>query len=127
MTDSDNTASVAIALETTSPISKITYAIEARDGDGKPVAGQDVSLTIEGDGSFAANFPAKELTRTTDENGTAQATWFRSGIYLRRVKATVAVTLPVAGTVTLTEVDDEGDKVWISWKKEELRISRPPV
>jgi hypothetical protein len=64
---------------------------------GQPVAGEEIVVRLEGDGSLAPSFSSKEIRRETDAEGRALITWYRRGIYGRRVRATITAEAPGDG------------------------------
>jgi hypothetical protein len=107
-----------------STVSRHYYKLVLKDAGGSPLAGKDVVITVEGDGSFAHNFLSNEIHRETDENGEAQFTWFRRSVYLRTARAKVTATYASDASLTIAELEEAPPGVSISWKPDEIRI--PP-
>jgi hypothetical protein len=83
-------ASVGIFVESGDPTSRFNYKLTLRDADGQPLPGQDVVLSVEGDGSLQPGHDAKTMTRETNAQGEIVFAWFRRSIFGRDVKATVS-------------------------------------
>ena len=112
-----SSASVSIFEPANSAVARITYEITLKGSNGEPLEGEEVTVTLEGDGSLQTGFSSKELRRTTDADGVERVTWFRRGIYGRNVKATLSVTSTREdGSISLAPVPDESTQSsWISW------------
>ena len=94
---------------------------------GEAIAGEDVTFTLEGDGSLSPSFSAKETRRETNEAGIAKATWYRRGIFGRDVKATLAAFAPRPDMVlTLRSLAPEEVNTGprMSWVRERHRFGR---
>ena len=111
------TASVAIAEAANSGTARLTFELSLKAPNGDPVAGVEVAVTLEGDGSLQSGFSSKEVKRTTDEDGVERVSWYRRGIYGRPVKATLSVASDRNDVaVALRQVEDESTEGgWISW------------
>jgi hypothetical protein len=120
----ETTASVQIEEPPSSTVSRHYYKLVLKDAAGSPLAGKDIVITVEGDGSFAHNFLSNEIRRETDDNGEAQFTWFRRSVYLRTARARVTASYAGEGSLTLEELEEAPPGVSISWKPDEIRI--PP-
>ena len=82
------------------------FRIAARKADGTPLAGVELRVTLEGDGSFQHNFDSKSVVRVPDADGNAEVTWYRRSIFGRDIKGTITVSSPVATrTITLQQVE----------------------
>jgi len=128
MSDTSATASVQIDEPVTSSVSKHVYKVSLKDGDGQPVTGEELTISMTGSGGFAPSFHSDEIKRTTDEAGEAEFTWYRRGIFTRGVKATVSVTASSSDrTVTVERVTETGPDLEISYVRQEIRISPPRV
>ena len=102
-------ASAEIFIESQEPKARFDYLLTLRDANGNIIAGKDVLITCEGDGSLQSAHNAKELVRETDAEGQVKFQWFRRGIFGRDVKAIVTVEgrdLPDS-VVTLESVEPE--------------------
>ena len=112
-----SSASVFISEPANSATARLTYQLVVKRPDGAPLTGEEVVVSLEGDGSLQSGFSSKEVKRTTDEDGIERVSWYRRGIYGRPVKATLSVssTSPDSA-VTLERVEDESTEGnWISW------------
>jgi hypothetical protein len=94
---SDATAPIAEAKS--SNVGQLTFEVKLTTADGSSIAGQDVRVSLEGDGSLAPRFDAKEVVRETNAEGVARATWYRRGIFGRDVKAQISATSPIPDSV----------------------------
>ena len=103
MGDVAASASVSIAEPRTSSTTRLHYKIFAKDASGSPLAGEEITLRLEGDGSFAPGFSSKEVKRVTDNEGTAIVTWYRRSIFDRDVKATLTAECGRPGAVLSLE------------------------
>jgi hypothetical protein len=111
-------ASVSIAEPKTSQASHLNYRFVLRDAKGETIAGEEVSVTLEGDGSLAPGFSSKEIRRETGADGSAIVTWYRSGIWGRGVKASLTVLAPRPDcSVSLEAAGETSAEAgsWISW------------
>lgn len=84
-------ASAEIFIESQDPKSRFDYLLTLRDAAGEALAGKDVVITCEGDGSLQPNHNAKQLVRETNAEGQVKFQWFRRSIFGRDVKALVIV------------------------------------
>jgi len=102
-------ASVGIFMESTDPKSRFDFKVTLNDAAGQPLAGRDVVLSVQGDGSLQPGHDAKTMTRETDAQGEVVFSWFRRSIFGRDVKATVSAEprdLPDAElTLETTEIE----------------------
>src|SRR5687768_8486828 len=99
---SPNTVSIFEA--PSSQVSRRFYKAAVKNAAGEAIQGAEVTMTLTGDGSFAANFRSQEIKRSTGENGESEVfTWFRFGIYLRNCKGTIEATAGEGQTVELIE------------------------
>jgi hypothetical protein len=101
--------SVGILVDSQDPKSRFNYKLTLRDASGAVLAGKDVVLSVEGDGSLQPGHDAKTMTRETNAQGEIVFAWFRRSIFGRDVKATVSAeprNLPDAEvTLEPTEVE----------------------
>ena len=105
-TSPNSTASVEIFEPITSGVGRHAYVLTLIGADGQPLAGQEVSIRMDGSGSLAPSFSSYEIRRETDAAGQARFTWYRRSIYGRDVRAKVAVGLEKAGCQILLEETD---------------------
>jgi hypothetical protein len=87
-------AEVTISEPKISNVGQLHLEATLTNASGEPVVGQDVTFTVEGDGSLTGTFNAKEMRRETDAQGVAKAIWYRRGIFGRDVKATITASVP---------------------------------
>ena len=88
------TAEVSIAESATSSNVRLYWQIVVKSASGEPAPGAEVKVNLVGDGSLAPQFDSKEVSRVTEEDGTANVTWYRRNIWGRGVKATLTVSAP---------------------------------
>jgi hypothetical protein len=114
-----STASFTVEEPRASAVGKRSFALRLTTADGAPLAGVELVIGLEGDGSFAQGFSSKEIKRTTSADGSASFTWHRRGIYGRNVRGTLSVAAPEAGqSVEIVEIEDEGtESNWISYRQ----------
>jgi len=98
-----------IFIEAQEPKARFDYLLTLRDAAGQILAGKDVVITCEGDGSLQPSHNAKELTRQTNADGQARFQWFRRGIFGRDVKAILNLEAPDLpdSVVTLESTETE--------------------
>jgi hypothetical protein len=102
-------ASAEIFIEAQEPKARFDYLLTLRDAAGNILAGKDVVIECEGDGSLQSAHNAKQLVRETNAEGQVKFQWFRRGIFGRDVKAVITVEgrdLPDS-VVTLESVEPE--------------------
>ena len=87
-----STANLTIAETKLSNVGQLHLEVLLQTAAGEPVAGEDVTFSVEGDGSLAPTFDSKTMRRETNSEGIAKATWYRRGIFGRDVKATVGAS-----------------------------------
>jgi len=78
---------------------QLHFELKLTFSSGEPIAGEDVRVNLDGDGSLAPRFSAKEVVRETGADGAARVTWHRAGIFGRDARATLTVTCDRADTV----------------------------
>jgi hypothetical protein len=101
-------ASAEIFVESQEPKARFDYLLTLRDANGNILAGKDVLITCEGDGSLQPSHNAKDLIRETNAEGQIKFQWFRRGIFGRDVKAVIVVEGRDEGSVvTLESVEPE--------------------
>ena len=119
----DNKLSIEIAEAKSSNVARRAFAIRVLKADGSPAAGTTVEVTLEGPGSLAYAFSAKDQRRETDASGTTKIDWFRKGIFDRDIKATVSATTSLEGAdVSYVEVDPETANTSYNFPTKKLRI-----
>ena len=91
-----STASIPIFTENGSNTVRMSFRLVVRKPDGSALAGEECTVTLEGDGSLAPRHNSKRILRTTGSDGAAEVIWYRRGIYGRDVHATLTVESPVA-------------------------------
>ena len=84
-------ASAEIFIQAQEPKARFDYLLTLRDADGQILAGKDVLISIEGDGSLQPSHNAKDLVRETNAEGQVKFQWFRRGIFGRDVNAILNV------------------------------------
>ena len=103
---------------------RLAFKLRLTDTSGAALAGRDVEVELQGDGSFAINFSSKEIKRLTDEAGEATVVWFRRGIYGRKVRGTISGRPAEGeGTVAWEPTDDDTGPI-LSWTPENFRVKR---
>jgi hypothetical protein len=103
-----NQASVSISEAIDSNVGRKAYKVQVKGADGSPLAGAEVLVTLDGDGSLAAQHSTKEIRRNADASGSTIIEWHRRAIFLRGVKAELHVASPDEGTsISLEEVAPE--------------------
>jgi hypothetical protein len=91
--------------------------------DGAPLAGAEVSLVLEGAGSIASQFSAKEAKRETDAAGEIQAGWYRRSIWGRDLRAKLTATVEADGAqIAFEEFQPEVSRTSYNIPKKPLRI-----
>jgi hypothetical protein len=78
---------------------QLHFELKLTSSSGEPIAGEDVRVNLDGDGSLAPRFSAKEVVRETGADGAARVTWHRAGIFGRDARATLTVTCDRDDTV----------------------------
>jgi hypothetical protein len=100
------TATASILEATTSSTTRLYYRVTVKSPDGEPLAGAEVKFDLDGDGSFAPTFSAREAKPATDDAGAVNVTWYRRGIFTRTVKSTLTVSCDAPGCeLTLETLD----------------------
>lgn len=92
-----SSAEVSIEESATSSNARLYWQIALKSASGEPMGGVEVKVTLVGDGSLAPQFDSKEVFRITEEDGTANVTWYRRNIWGRGVRATLTVSAPEEG------------------------------
>jgi hypothetical protein len=91
-------ASIPIFTENGSNTVRMSFRFTVKQADGSPLAGEECTVTLEGDGSLAPRHDSKRIYRTTNSEGGSEAIWYRRGIYGRDVHATLTVESPADGS-----------------------------
>jgi len=102
-----STAEVSIAESATSSNARLYWRIALKTASGEPAPGVEFKITLVGDGSLAPQFDSKEVFRTTEDDGTANVTWYRRNIWGRGVKAALTVSSPENGQSLALEAMSE--------------------
>jgi hypothetical protein len=103
-----SSATASITEAKSSNVGQLHFELRLTGTDGAPAAGRDVPVRLEGDGSLAPRFDAKQIVRETNADGVARFTWFRRGIFGRDVQAQIEVISPLPdGTITLKNLTRE--------------------
>ena len=119
----DNNVSIEIVEAKSSNVARRAFAIRVLKADGSPAAGQTVEITLEGPGSLAYAFSAKDQRKETDANGTFKIDWFRKGIFDRDIKATITASSSDEGAdVSYVEVEPETADTSYNFPPRKLRI-----
>jgi hypothetical protein len=106
-----------------SQVSRRFFRPVVRNGAGEPVGGAEVTVSLTGDGSFAANFRSIEIKRVTGEDGIGDAfAWHRFGIYLRNCKGTIEATAGDGQSVELIEVENPDAALTISYVPVQIKL-----
>ena len=98
-----STGSIPVFTDAGSNTVRLAFRFVAMKPDGQPLAGEECTVTLEGDGSLAPRHDAKRILRTTNPQGAAEVIWYRRGIYGRDVHATLTVETTSEATVTLEQ------------------------
>lgn len=91
-----SSAGIPIFTENGSNTVRMSFRFSVKQPDGSPVAGEECTVTLAGDGSLAPRHDSKRILRMTNPEGVAEVIWYRRGIYGRDVHATLNVESPVA-------------------------------
>lgn len=119
----DNKVSIEIAEAKSSNVARRAFAIRVTKADGSPAAGTTIEITLDGPGSLAYAFSAKDQRKETDATGTTKIDWYRKGIFDRDIKATIGVTTSVEGAdLSYVEVDPETANTSYNFPTKKLRI-----
>jgi hypothetical protein len=121
-------ASAEIFIEAQEPKARFDYLLTLRDAAGQILAGKDVVITCEGDGSLQSAHNAKQLIRETNAEGQVKFQWFRRGIFGRDVKAVINVEGKDPGTaVTLETTEPEYSTTSYRTRIYPLKVPRKSV
>ena len=119
----ESKVSIEIVEAKSSNVARRGFAIHIKNADGSPAAGGSIEITLDGPGSLAYAFSAKDQRREADANGTVKIDWYRKGIFDRDIKATVSVAAnsPDA-TVSYEEIVPETANTSYNLPPKKLRI-----
>jgi hypothetical protein len=84
---------ISIALGAADQTARLLYDLILKRKDGAAASGAEVLVRLEGDGSLAPAFDAKEQRRVTDDEGVVDVTWYRRSIFGRNVKAKLSASI----------------------------------
>ena len=119
----DNNLSIEILEAKSTNVARRAFAIRVSNADGSPAAGAAVEVTLEGPGSLAYAFSAKDQRKEADANGVTKIDWYRKGIFDRDIKATITVATSVDGAdVSYVEVEPETSNTSYNFPPRKLRI-----
>src|SRR6187401_1151038 len=117
------TVSIDITEPRSSNIARRSFAIHVKNADGSPAAGGTIEITLDGPGSLAYAFSAKDQRREADANGIVKLDWYRKGIFDRDIKATISIAASAAGaTLTYEEIVPETANTSYNLPPKKLRI-----
>jgi hypothetical protein len=121
-------ASAEIFIQAQEPKARFDYVATLHDANGQVLAGKDVVITCEGDGSLQSAHNAKQLTREANAEGQVKFQWFRRGIFGRDVKATINVEGRDPGSVvTLESTEPEYSTTSYRTRIYPLKVPHRPV
>ncbi len=123
-TNTEPQESIDIAEAVSAEETKLAFKLRLTNAKGTPLAGREVSVELQGDGSFAINFSAKEIKRLTDEAGEAVVVWFRRGIYGRKLRGTISGRPDDGEGALAWEPTEEDTGTMVDYTQETLRITR---
>ena len=119
----DNTASIEINEAKTSNVARRTFALRVTKSDGSPVAGAGIEIALDGPGSLAYAFSAKDQRREADASGTVKIDWYRKGIFDRDIKATISIAASAAdAALSYEEIVPETANTSYNLPPKKLRI-----
>jgi len=84
-------SSVSISEAKLSNVGQLHFELRLTSSAGAPLAGSDLRVILDGDGSLAPTRDVKEVVRETNADGAARVTWYRRSIFGRDVHATLSV------------------------------------
>lgn len=118
-----NNVSIEIVEAKTSNVARRAFAVRVTKPDGSPAAGATLSIELNGPGSLAYAFSAKDQRREADANGTIKIDWYRKGIFDRDIKGTITVTARLEDAdVAFEEVDPDTANTSYNLPTKPLRI-----
>jgi hypothetical protein len=108
-------------------LSRLNYDVGVRGPSGEPLVGEWIEIELQGPGSLAINFDAKESRRETDSEGVVRVTWYRRGVYTRDINGRLTIkTSRDDASLTLEPVDEEAvaaeNGPWISWAPRRMKF-----
>ena len=119
----DNNLSIEIVEAKSSNVARRAFAIRVTMADGSPAAGAAIEVTLNGPGSLAYAFSAKDQRKEADATGTTKIDWYRKGIFDRDINATITAVTSVEGAdVSYVEVDPETSNTSYNFPTKKLRI-----
>ena len=119
----ESKVSIEIVEAKSSNVARRGFAIHIKNADGSPAAGAGLEITLDGPGSLAYAFSAKDQRREADANGVVKIDWYRKGIFDRDIKATVSVAASAPGaTLSYEEIVPETANTSYNLPPKKLRI-----
>ena len=120
---SGNKATIEILEAKTSNVARRAFSLRVTNADGSPASSAGVTVTLEGPGSLAYAFSAKDQRREADANGSLKIDWFRRGIFDRDIKALITLETSIeGGAISYEEVDPDTAKTSYNLPTKKLRI-----
>jgi hypothetical protein len=98
-----SSSSLPISVDASAPTVRLHFRLLVTSSSGEPLAGEEVKVRLEGDGSLQPRHDAKDLPRETGPDGSAEVTWYRRSIFGRNLKATISVEAPREGVEATLE------------------------
>ncbi len=124
MTDSETVETIEIDEPANAAAGRLAFKLRLTDAKDAPLAGREVNVELQGDGSFAINFSSKEIKRLTDEAGEAVVVWFSRGIFGRKVRGKISGSPEDGeGTVAWEPTEDEMGTI-LSWTPDDFKVRR---
>jgi hypothetical protein len=119
----DSKVTIEISEAKSSNVARRGFAIKVSNADGSPAPGALIEVALDGPGSLAYAFSAKDQRREADANGIIKIDWYRKGIFDRDIKGTISVTTPVAGAgLSYEEIVPETANTSYNLPPKKLRI-----
>ena len=119
----ESKVSIEIVEARSSNVARRGFAIHIENADGSPAAGAGLEITLDGPGSLAYAFSAKDQRKETDASGTTKIDWYRKGIFDRDIKATITAATSIEGAdISFVEVDPETSNTSYNFPTKKLRI-----
>jgi hypothetical protein len=123
----DSSVSTNVTIEISEPrssnVARRAFAIRVTKPDGSAAAGTTIEITLEGPGSLAYAFSAKDQRKETNADGQTKIDWYRKGIFDRDIKATITAGTSIEGAdVSYVEVDPETANTSYNFPTKKLRI-----
>jgi len=110
-----SSVSVPIFVEAGDATSRLHYKATLTRS-GQPVAAEELTISLEGDGSLQPGHDAKRIVRETDASGVVPVTWYRRTIFGRNIKATLSVSAPHADCSLTLEPAAAPETLPTGWK-----------